>query len=614
MPPEQQTRLLAGRYELITPIGRGTMGTVWRAQDRFLGREVAVKEILQKPGLSDDQYAELRERMIREGRTAARVNHPSVATVYDAIEDDGRPWIIMELVEGRSLEQVIEEEGPLPPRLVAELGAELLEALRAAHAQGILHRDVKPSNVLLTESGRVVLTDFGIAKAEGDATLTKTGMVIGSPGYTAPERARGEYSGPESDLWSLGATLYFAVEGRPAYERRTIAETLAALMTENADPPTQAGPLRGVLEAMLEKDYRERLPAARAAAMLRAIADTPSSDPAPDIALTDGDGRNPGDGGASAVPQHGAPPAHPGQTPPPAPQTVPPAPPAVQAPPAPQPSTPPAPSGSPAVTADPSHGVEVEQDAIGDGMFDPNRTVAIARPKNVLPPHLGRSAPAPQNTPAPGAASGWPASTPQNAPASGGWPTPPEGVYPARAGNDAPSQQPGPQQQDPRQQSPQQETQQAQAQWPGSAPAYPQNPPSPPPAQSWTPSDAPQAAAPESHPPFPASPGALGSGAGGTTPAEPHAGGIPFPPPQQQNSQSTSYPGIPVAGTPGTPDSGRPSGGTPGLGTELFAIAGPVPPKATQQDDARTRKLFFMVCGGTLAVAVLVILIVAAVT
>ncbi|WP_345600072.1 serine/threonine-protein kinase, partial [Thermocatellispora tengchongensis] len=276
--PEQQTRLLAERYELITPIGRGTMGTVWRAHDRSLGREVAVKEIRQEPGLSEEQRAELRERMLREGRTAARINHPSVATVYDAIEDGGRPWIIMELVEGRSLEQVIDEEGPLPPRLVAEIGSDLLGALRLAHSQGILHRDVKPGNVLLTETGRVVLTDFGIAKAAGDANLTKTGMVIGSPGYTAPERARGEYTGPESDLWSLGATLYFAVEGRPAYERRTVAETLAALMTESADPPTQAGPLRPLLEALLEKDHTRRLPPSKAAAMLRAIADTPSSE------------------------------------------------------------------------------------------------------------------------------------------------------------------------------------------------------------------------------------------------------------------------------------------------------------------------------------------------
>lgn len=275
--PEQQPRVLANRYELRTPIGRGTMGTVWRAFDRSLGREIAVKEIRQDSGLTAAQRRELRERMLREGRMAARVSHPSVATIHDAIEVDGRPWIIMELVEGRSLEQLVDEEGPLPPRMVAEIGYDLLDALRAAHAQGILHRDVKPSNVLLTMTGRVVLTDFGIAKAEGDSRLTQTGMVIGSPGYTAPERARGEYTGPESDLWSLGATLYFAVEGRPAYERGSVSATLNALMTETAAPPTQAGPLRPILDGLLEKDYTARLSIDRAAVMLRIVADTPTA-------------------------------------------------------------------------------------------------------------------------------------------------------------------------------------------------------------------------------------------------------------------------------------------------------------------------------------------------
>ncbi|MEU0569417.1 protein kinase [Nonomuraea sp. NPDC005983] len=276
--PEQQKRLLADRYELIAPLGRGTMGTVWRARDRALGREVAVKEIRQDPGLTEEQRGELRERMVREGRLAARISHPAVAAIHDVIIQNNSPWIIMELVEARSLEQVIDEEGPLPPRLVAEIGVDLLGALRAAHAAGITHRDVKPGNVLITESGRVVLTDFGIAKAEGDSRLTKTGMVIGSPGYTAPERARGEYTGPESDVWSLGATLYFAVEGRPAYERATIAETLAALLSENADPPTQAGQLRPVLTGLLNKDYRQRLGAAQAETMLRMVADTPTSE------------------------------------------------------------------------------------------------------------------------------------------------------------------------------------------------------------------------------------------------------------------------------------------------------------------------------------------------
>ncbi|MFG3439090.1 protein kinase [Nonomuraea sp. NPDC047897] len=276
--PEHQTRLLAERYELISPLGRGTMGTVWRAHDRALGREVAVKQIREDPGLTEEQRSELRERMVREGRLAARISHPSVAAIHDVLIHEGSPWIIMELVEARSLEQVIDEEGPLPPRLVAEIGVDLLGALRAAHAQGITHRDVKPANVLITETGRVVLTDFGIARAEGDSRLTKTGMVIGSPGYTAPERARGDYTGPESDIWSLGATLYFAVEGRPAFERSSIAATLAALLSENADPPTQAGQLRPVLNGLLHKDHKQRLSAAQAETMLRMVADTPTSE------------------------------------------------------------------------------------------------------------------------------------------------------------------------------------------------------------------------------------------------------------------------------------------------------------------------------------------------
>ncbi|MFG2076662.1 serine/threonine-protein kinase [Nonomuraea maritima] len=276
--PEQQKRLLADRYELVAPIGRGTMGTVWRARDRALGREVAVKEIRQDPGLTEEQRTELRERMVREGRLAARISHPAVAAIHDVLIHDGSPWIIMELIEARSLEQVIDEEGPLPPRLVAEIGVDLVGALRAAHAQGITHRDVKPANVLITEGGRVVLTDFGIAKSEGDPRLTRTGMVIGSPGYTAPERARGEYTGPESDMWSLGATLYFAVEGRPAYERATVAETLAALLSESTDPPTQAGQLRPALNGLLNKDHRQRLSAAKAETMLRMVADTPTNE------------------------------------------------------------------------------------------------------------------------------------------------------------------------------------------------------------------------------------------------------------------------------------------------------------------------------------------------
>ncbi|MEV4397576.1 protein kinase [Nonomuraea sp. NPDC049607] len=383
--PEQQTRLLAERYELIAPLGRGTMGTVWRARDRALGREVAVKEIRQDPGLTEDQRAELRERMVREGRIASRINHPSVAAIHDVLIQDDSPWIIMELIEARSLEQVIEEEGPLPPRLVAEIGVDLLGALRAAHSQGITHRDVKPGNVLITESGRVVLTDFGIAKAEGDSRLTKTGMVIGSPGYTAPERARGEYTGPESDIWSLGATLYFAVEGRPAYERATIAETLAALLSESADPPTQAGQLRPVLNGLLNKDYRQRLGAAKAETLMRMVADTPTSEMpaltaedliAQEAALPDpftGSGpRRPSGPPAGASGPQGRPSGAPGAYG--------------------QGATPGAPTSGPQqahpVGARPSQGARPAQPPqTGDEEdFDPERTVSVMRPKAPFSP------------------------------------------------------------------------------------------------------------------------------------------------------------------------------------------------------------------------------------
>ncbi|MEV0202727.1 protein kinase [Nonomuraea sp. NPDC050691] len=374
--PEHQTRVLAERYELISPLGRGTMGTVWRARDRALGREVAVKEIRQDSGLTEEQRAELRERMVREGRIAARISHSAVAAIHDVLIQDGSPWIIMELVEARSLEQVIDEEGPLPPRLVAEIGVDLLGALRAAHAQGITHRDVKPGNVLITETGRVVLTDFGIAKAEGDPKLTKTGMVIGSPGYTAPERARGEYTGPESDIWSLGATLYFAVEGRPAYERASIAETLAALLSENADPPTQAGQLGPVLTGLLHKDYKKRLNAAKAETMLRMVADTPTHEmpvitaesltgqeaSVPDATNPASGSRTPGASGpqqgAGARPQGGRPAGAPGSGP--------------------QSAVPHgAPGGRPAAQGSGGEG--------GQAGLDPERTVSLKRPKTPLP-------------------------------------------------------------------------------------------------------------------------------------------------------------------------------------------------------------------------------------
>ncbi|WP_231618856.1 serine/threonine-protein kinase [Nonomuraea sp. SBT364] len=264
---------LAGRYRLLSQIGRGGMGTVWRAEDELLQQEVAVKEIRLPPGLSEADRAELTDRTLREARAAARLrSHPSIVTVHDVVVDDGRPWIVMEFVRGRSLEQVVRDRGPLPPGRVAAIGLRMLDALSAAHASGVLHRDVKPANVLLTDDGRVLLTDFGIATVAGDDALTRTGFLSGSPGYIAPERLRGEPDGPGSDLWSLGATLFTAVEGAPPFARPSPAAAMAAVLTQAPAPSRLAGPLVPVLSAILEKDPARRCSPAQAVAALEAIA------------------------------------------------------------------------------------------------------------------------------------------------------------------------------------------------------------------------------------------------------------------------------------------------------------------------------------------------------
>lgn len=206
-------RVIAGRYRLLAPLGEGGMGTVWRARDEVLHREVAVKEVRAPSGLAGDDVQRMYARLEREAWAAARVANRNVVTVYDVATDDGRPWIVMELVRGLSLAEVLDAEGPMAPQRAAHIGAEVLAALRSAHEAGVLHRDVKPANVLISNDGRIVLTDFGIAMVEGSSALTMTGEVIGSPEFLAPERALGRTPGPESDLWSLGVLLYAAVEG-----------------------------------------------------------------------------------------------------------------------------------------------------------------------------------------------------------------------------------------------------------------------------------------------------------------------------------------------------------------------------------------------------------------
>jgi hypothetical protein len=265
-------RVIAGRYRLLTPLGQGGMGTVWRARDEVLHREVAVKEVRAPAGLDASDVGRMYARLEREAWAAARVANRNVVTVYDVATEDGRPWIVMELVRGVSLADVLESEGPLPPQRAAQIGAEVLSALRAAHAAGVLHRDVKPANVLMSNDGRVVLTDFGIAQVEGSSALTMTGEVIGSPEFLAPERALGRTPGPESDLWSLGVLLYAAVQGHSPFRQDTPLSTLRAIVDEELPPPWQAGPLAPVIEGLLRKDPAERMPADRAEEDLRLIA------------------------------------------------------------------------------------------------------------------------------------------------------------------------------------------------------------------------------------------------------------------------------------------------------------------------------------------------------
>ncbi|MEU6842070.1 serine/threonine-protein kinase [Streptomyces sp. NPDC046716] len=264
-------RVVAGRYRLLDPIGEGGMGTVWRAHDDVLGREVAVKEVRAPAGLPTADRDRMYQRLEREAWAAARISHRNVITLYDVATDDERPWIVMELVRGVSLADQLDAEGPMPPQRAAHIGAEILAALRAAHGAGVLHRDVKPGNVLLSNDGRIVLTDFGIATVEGTQALTMTGEVIGSPEFLAPERALGRTPGPESDLWSLGVLLYAAVEGHSPFRQDTPLSTLRAVVDEELPAPRRAGPLAPVIEGLLRKDPAERTGAAQAERDLRIV-------------------------------------------------------------------------------------------------------------------------------------------------------------------------------------------------------------------------------------------------------------------------------------------------------------------------------------------------------
>jgi hypothetical protein len=250
------------------------MGRVWLARDEVLRRDVAIKQVILPAGLSDHESVELRLRTMREARAAARLNHPNVVRIYDVVQGEEQPWIVMEYVRARSLLQVIRENGPLPVDQAARIGLAVLSALEAANQAGVLHGDVKPSNVLISDEGRVVLTDFGAAMLdESDGTITRTGIILGSPDYIAPERVRTGISTREADLWSLGATLYEAVEGRAPYRRGTSMGTLLALATERPDPIRRAGALKPVLNGLLQKNPKARLNAAELEHRLRRLVD-----------------------------------------------------------------------------------------------------------------------------------------------------------------------------------------------------------------------------------------------------------------------------------------------------------------------------------------------------
>jgi serine/threonine protein kinase len=266
-------RVVAGRYRLIEPLGRGGMGIVWRALDEILEREVAVKELRGMSNLVGQDRETFIIRTFREARAAGRLSHPGIVGVYDVFEDSGRLWIVMELVPSQTLGSIVRKEGPLPPLRVAEIGAQLLAGLRAAHAAGVLHRDVKPDNVLIADDGRTVLTDFGIAALEDDSPITHTGMLVGTPSYIAPERAAGAQAKRASDLWSLGVTMFFAVEGRSPFERSSPLATLAAVLYDHPGPLELAGPLAPVIDGLLIKEPTKRLRADEAARHLSLVAE-----------------------------------------------------------------------------------------------------------------------------------------------------------------------------------------------------------------------------------------------------------------------------------------------------------------------------------------------------
>jgi eukaryotic-like serine/threonine-protein kinase len=269
------TRVIAGRYAVLEEIGRGGMGIVWLAEDRTIGRRVAIKELHLPAGVPDDERKVLEERVLREARTAGRLNDPAVVTVYDVVQEAGNTYIVMELIQAPTLSAIVNRQGPLPQEAVARLAEQLLSALEAAHAAGIVHRDVKPSNIMVLANGRVKLTDFGIAQSTDDPRLTVSGILVGSPSYIAPERLRGQEADAGSDLWALAASLFYAVEGRSPFERSSTAATMHAILNEVPFLTRCQGPLASAIMGLLNGVPQARLSATQVRGLLAQATNTP---------------------------------------------------------------------------------------------------------------------------------------------------------------------------------------------------------------------------------------------------------------------------------------------------------------------------------------------------
>lgn len=308
-PVPPQPRVLVGRYRLESVIGRGAMGTVWRAYDDVVHRRVAIKEINLPHGMPAGVAANITDRTLREARAIGALSHPHVITLHDILTVDGRPYIVMEMLHARSLAQLLAQLGPLPPTQAATIGIAVANALLAAHRSGITHRDVKPGNVLVGFDGRVKLTDFGIARTSDDISLTATGLLLGSPAYIAPEAASGEPAGPASDAWGLGAMLFAAVQGRPPFDRSDPIATLTAVISEPVPDCPRAGPLEPVISGLLTKNAADRMTVAQARAELVQVADDPTGMDA--VVGTHG-----ADDASTVQSAHPAQPAHPAQSPP----------------------------------------------------------------------------------------------------------------------------------------------------------------------------------------------------------------------------------------------------------------------------------------------------------